>query len=112
MAMGMHILSGASVLSHIRQLEHILLLRNLAHISLHHLYTPGIGKLNFTIVPLELMSSSEHTSAVILMPSEILKMPPIRVPGASWALRIRTLRTLQQDKTGIDSVGAFSGLTI
>eukprot|EP00983_Pelagomonas_calceolata_P067560 1149516-Pelagomonas_calceolata.AAC.2 len=50
MALGTHILSGASVLSHIRQLEHTLLLCNLADISLRHLYTPGIGKFNITIV--------------------------------------------------------------
>jgi len=37
MALGTLILSGASVLSHIRQLEHALLLHNLAHISLRHL---------------------------------------------------------------------------
>eukprot|EP00983_Pelagomonas_calceolata_P096655 1158154-Pelagomonas_calceolata.AAC.2 len=50
MALGMHILFGASVLSHIRQLEHTLLLRNLPHISLRHLYTPSIGRFNITIL--------------------------------------------------------------
>eukprot|EP00967_Tisochrysis_lutea_P124948 scaffold209527_cov19-Tisochrysis_lutea.AAC.2 len=41
MAIGTHVLSGASVLSHIGQLERTLALRNLVHISLGHLYTPG-----------------------------------------------------------------------
>eukprot|EP00983_Pelagomonas_calceolata_P003046 100648-Pelagomonas_calceolata.AAC.1 len=50
MAVGTHVLSGASVLSHIGQLENTLALRNLANISLRHLYTPGIGKFNIAIV--------------------------------------------------------------
>eukprot|EP00983_Pelagomonas_calceolata_P030552 958455-Pelagomonas_calceolata.AAC.1 len=50
MAIGSHILSGASILSHITQLEHTLILRNLEHISLRHLYTPGLGNFDITIV--------------------------------------------------------------
>eukprot|EP00983_Pelagomonas_calceolata_P029716 931311-Pelagomonas_calceolata.AAC.1 len=49
MAMGTPVLSGASVLSHIMMLQNTLALRNLAHISLRHLYTPDIGNFN-TIV--------------------------------------------------------------
>eukprot|EP00983_Pelagomonas_calceolata_P010673 345364-Pelagomonas_calceolata.AAC.1 len=50
MAMGSHILSGDSVLTHTGLLEDTLTQRNLAHISLRHLYTPVIGKFNITIV--------------------------------------------------------------
>eukprot|EP00983_Pelagomonas_calceolata_P036892 1134809-Pelagomonas_calceolata.AAC.1 len=49
MAVGTHVLSGTSVLSHIMLLENTLTQRNLAHTSLRHLYTPGIGSFNITI---------------------------------------------------------------
>lgn len=50
MAMGTYILSGNSVFSHVWLLEHTLTVRNLAHISLRHFYTRGIGKFDITFV--------------------------------------------------------------
>jgi len=50
MAMGSHVFSGDSVLSHISLLEHTLTQHNLTHISLRHFYTPGVGKFNIKII--------------------------------------------------------------